>query len=249
MIRYFSDIDQGSDEWHAAKAGVLSASQMHIIVTPTRKTPAANARARLHFYRLMGERIRRLDPTREDRLYVEPQYVSDDMLRGMEDEIEAKRLYAEHYAPIQNMGFITNDEWGFTLGYSPDGLVGDDGCVECKSVAEPHYLRIFTESLAKSEVPPQFVAQIQTGLLVSGRKWCDLLCYSGGWPMITTRVLPDQAAQATILKAASEFEANLRNHMEAYAHAMTAGLCLVPTKRRMEVGVLLKTDMAAEDCL
>ena len=55
------------------------------------------------------------------------------MLRGIEDEVEARILYAAQYAPVQDMGFITNDRWGFTLGFSPDGLIGDDGFLECKS--------------------------------------------------------------------------------------------------------------------
>ena len=42
-------------------------------------------------------------------------------LRGWRDEIEARALYARHYAPVTEMGFINNDEWGFTIGYSPDG--------------------------------------------------------------------------------------------------------------------------------
>mgnify|MGYP002129560140 CR=1 FL=1 len=48
----------------------------------------------------------------------------DAMLRGQEDEIYARQAYADHYAPVTETGFVTNDKWGFTIGYSPDGLVG-----------------------------------------------------------------------------------------------------------------------------
>jgi hypothetical protein len=54
------------------------------------------------------------------------------MLRGQEDEIMAREAYNKHHAPVTDMGFITNDKWGFALGYSPDGLVGEHGLIECQ---------------------------------------------------------------------------------------------------------------------
>ena len=35
MIRYFPDLIQGSDEWMAARCGLLTASEMKHILTPT----------------------------------------------------------------------------------------------------------------------------------------------------------------------------------------------------------------------
>ncbi|MBK8200631.1 MAG: hypothetical protein IPK75_20030 [Acidobacteria bacterium] len=48
--------------------------------------------------------------------------------------------------------------------------------------------------------------QLQTGLLVSGRKWFDYVSYSGGLPMAVYRVDADEAMQAAILAAAEAFE-------------------------------------------
>ena len=120
-IVYHHDLEQGSDEWLAARCGILTASEMKLIVSPTLK-PASNDKERAHLYELLAQRITG---------HVEPHYVTDDMLRGHEDEVEARILYAERYAPVESAGFITNGKWGFTLGYSPDGLVGDDGLIEC----------------------------------------------------------------------------------------------------------------------
>jgi len=41
-------------------------------------------------------------------------------------------------------------------------------------------------------VPVENMAQIQCGLLVSGRDWCDYLSYSGGMPLYRIRVEPDK---------------------------------------------------------
>ena len=112
-ITYHPDLIQGSEEWHAARCGLLTASEMKLIITPPSATSgkglkaAGNDKERAHLYELLAQRITK---------YVEPSYVSDDMLRGKEDEIYARALYAEHYAPVTDMGFITNDKWGFTLG-------------------------------------------------------------------------------------------------------------------------------------
>src|SRR6185503_2135159 len=121
-IRYHPELIQGSDEWLAARCGMLTASEMKLIITPSLKA-ASNDKERSHLFELMAQRVTG---------YVEPAYVSDDMLRGMADEVEARILYAKHYAPVTDMGFITNDRWGFTIGCSPDGLIGNDGMLECK---------------------------------------------------------------------------------------------------------------------
>ena len=37
MITYRPDLFQGSAEWHAARCGLLTASEMRLIITPTLK--------------------------------------------------------------------------------------------------------------------------------------------------------------------------------------------------------------------
>ena len=79
-ITYHRDLIQGSDEWLAARCGLLTASEMKLILTPTLKI-AANDKTRAHVYEIAAQRITR---------YVEPTYIGDDMLRGQEDEIIAR---------------------------------------------------------------------------------------------------------------------------------------------------------------
>lgn len=224
-VRYFPDLIQGSDAWLAARCGLLTASEIKLILTPTLKT-ASNEKERAHIYELLAQRITG---------YVEPQYVSDDMIRGTCDEVEARILYAKTYAPVQEMGFITNDRWGFTLGYSPDGLVGDDGLIECKSRRQ----RFQVETIAKGEMPVDYALQVQTGLLISERQWLDFISYSGGLPMATIRVYPDAVVQMAILEAAGAFEARLAQRMHEYQAALESASRLIPTERRVEVEMYL----------
>ena len=223
MINYRPDIVQGSDEWHAARCGLLTASEMHLIVTPTMKA-ASNDKERSHLYELLAQRITK---------YVEPSYISDAMLRGMDDEIEALARYGKTYAPVQAVGFITNDKWGFTIGYSPDALVGEDGQVECKSRSQKYQLRTLCEYVPAGKIDPDFMIQVQTGLLVSERKWCDLVSYCGGLQMATVRVLPDKDVQAAILAAAEAFEKRLAEKRAQYESVIASGARLVNTVRKI----------------
>lgn len=223
-IKYFPELIQGSDEWLAARCGLLTASEMKLILTPTLRV-ANNEKERSHLYELLAQRITG---------YVEPQYVTDDMLRGQADEVEARIIYAREYAPVQEMGFITNDGFGFTLGFSPDGLVGDDGFIECKSRRQKYQVETIIEHVTGASAPLDYMLQIQTGLLVSDRKWCDFISYSGGLPMVTIRVLPDAKIQTAILEAAAAFERKLADKMEIYQAALTTRARLIPTERRIE---------------
>lgn len=216
-VTIYRDLEQGSDEWLAARCGILTASEMKLILTPTLKL-ASNDKERQHLYELLAQRVTQ---------YVEPQYVSDAMLRGHMDEIEARRLYAERFGPVEEVGFITRDDWGFTIGYSPDGLVGDDGLIEIKSRAQKYQVQTIIEGGA----PDEYMLQIQTGLLVTDRKWLDFISYSGGLPMHVARIYPDDEIQTAIIDAATAFEERLEERLAQY-RANTSDPFTIQTERR-----------------
>lgn len=203
VVAYYNDFEQGSEQWLAARRGILTASEMKLIITPAKLGYARNDKSRAHLYELAAQRITG---------YTEPHYVGDEMLRGHEDEIRARMAYAEKYEPVTECGFITNDKWGFTLGYSPDGLVGDDGLIECKSRRQKFQI----ETIINDAMPDDFIIQTQTGFLVSERKWCDFISYCGGMFMITKRIYPIPEIQEAIVDAATSFHAALEEVMAKY---------------------------------
>lgn len=217
MIKHHANIEQGTPEWLALRRGILTASEMHLIITPTLKV-ASNEKERTHLYELLAQRITG---------YVEPFYISDDMLRGHEDEIDARDLYAKTYQPVEQVGFITNDEHGFTIGYSPDGLVGSEGLIEIKSRRQKYQV----QTILDDACPSEYMIQIQTGLLVSGRMWCDFISYSGGLPMFVKRIprLPEYINAIT--SAASMFEQRITAAWERYQQN---SLLMPETIRRIE---------------
>lgn len=209
-IRTLTDLVQRSDAWHDARRGMVTASIVGKLITAKTLKPADNDTSRRLTEQLVAERITG---------YTEPTYLSDDMIRGIEDEPRAAAKYAEHYAPVTTAGFMVRDDWGFPIGYSPDGLIGDVGLIEIKSRRQHHQLA----AIVTDTVPADCMAQIQCGLLVSGRRWCDYVSYSGGMPMWVKRVHPEQRWQAAIVAAVRHFEAAAVAMLATYDRA-TVGL-------------------------
>ena len=216
-LQVFDNIEQGSEEWHAARRGIITASVLGQFITPKTIKPAMNDTARSMTAQLVAERITG---------YTEPTFASADMERGKFDEPIARNLYSEHFAHAVEVGFMVRDDWGFGVGYSPDGVVDGGGIVEIKSRRQKKQL----QTILSDEVPLENMAQIQCGLLVSYLDWCDYVSYCGGMPLYVKRVLPDDRWFDAILKAVSAFEHTADEMMTAY-HAATRGM---PATERVE---------------
>lgn len=209
-LREYPELIQGSDEWHEQRRGMVTASVVGQLLTGATLKPANNMESRALAALLVSERING---------WVDPTYVGDDMLRGWTDEPHALEKYAANYSPVTTTGFMVRDDWGFEIGYSPDGLVRNDGLVELKSRRPKKHL----QTILADEVPSENMAQIQCGLLVSGRKWCDYLSFCGGMPLYLIRVEADERWQTAIIAAVSAFEAAAAEMTTAYQLAV-AGL-------------------------
>ena len=120
-LTVMNDIDQRSDQWYEARRGIVTASTVGQLITPSTLKPAANPGSRALVQTLVAERVSG---------WVEPTYTNSDMWRGIESEPIARDLYSERFAPVVEVGFMRRDEADWSLGYSPDGLVGDDGLIE-----------------------------------------------------------------------------------------------------------------------
>ena len=222
MIKYHTNLDQGSEEWLRQRLGIITASEMKLILTPTLKA-ANNDKTRQHIYTLLSQRITD---------HIEPQYIGDDMLRGMEDEITARDLYSEHYGSVKECGFVTRQIGNVTVGYSPDGLVFEDGGIEVKSRLPKYQV----QTIVENEIPLEFWLQLQTGLFVTQREWIDFISYSGGLPMFVKRMLPIPTYQDAIMGAVIALEEKLDNGMVDYGINSQG---LIETERTIEGDILV----------
>ena len=212
-----SDLIQGTDEWFAARRGIVTASVVGQLITAKTVKPAANDYSRALTMTIVAERITG---------WTDPVYVSNDMFRGTMDEPIARDLYSRYYERVAEVGFMVRDDWGFEIGYSPDGLVGDDGLIEVKSRKPKKHLA----TILADEVPLENMAQIQAGLLVSGRAWCDYVSYCGGMPMWVKRVTADERWADAIVLTVATFERTAEQMVATY----TAAVDGLPTTERID---------------
>jgi len=181
-----------------------------------------SAETKSHLYELLAQRVTG---------YVEPHYQSFDMERGNFDEEHAREKYSQTFAPVTECGFVTNDELGFTIGYSPDGLVGDDGLIECKSRIQKWQMKTLVECVPGQIIPDDYLIQCQTGLFVTKREWIDLCSFSGGMKMPVIRSYPIPEVQAAIAEAATAFEERMQEKLTIYNDILASDARLVSTER------------------
>lgn len=218
-LHIFNDVEQRSEEWYAARCGIITASAVGKLITPTLKV-ASNDTSRGIITALVAERITKT---------VEPTFTSDDMWRGILHEPYARDIYSGHHQQAVECGFMRLDNDTWTLGYSPDGLVADDGLVEIKCPrAKGHVSTILAD-----KVPPFYMAQLQAGLLVSGRKWIDYVSFCAGLPLFVKRVLPDPAWHEVIEAACIQFETTANEMTAAYQQASQD----LPATERIEMEI------------
>ena len=206
-LTIFEELEQGTDEWLSVRAGLVTASTIGKLITPSTLKPASNDAARSLIGTLVIESITGR---------VEQVHPNAAMQRGNRDEPWARHEYEKHTGQdVHEVGFLRHDGPDYTLGYSPDGLVGEDGLIEIKSRSP----RIQMQTIIADKVPAANMAQIQTGLFVTGRPWLDYVSYSNGMPLYTKRVLPDQRWAEAIDQTMRQFTEAASKLRTQYAEA------------------------------
>lgn len=180
------DAEQGSDEWHLARAGRATASEFSSVLAKGQgKTRAAYLR-RVVAERLTGK------PTET--------YKNGHMDRGTAQEPYARMSYEAATGNfVEQIGFIQHDT--LMAGCSPDGLIGSDGCVEIKSVIPTVQL----ETILAGEYPSEHRAQLMGALWLTGRDWIDFCSYSPDMPgNLRTYIFRVKRDEAYITQLAAE---------------------------------------------
>ncbi len=124
----------------------------------------------------------------------------------------ARDLYSKERDPVEECGFITREIEGVKIGYSPDGLVGEDGSIEIKALKRHNHVK----AMCEKEIPSLFLMQVQCGLLVSGRKWCDFVYHCNGMAQRIIKVVPDQDIRNLIIEATKNLEECILKNIELY---------------------------------
>jgi putative phage-type endonuclease len=152
------NMEQGSEAWFEIRKLKMTASNATAI-------GANGAGLKTYITALVAEYLSSAKPER---------YTNEHIERGNELEAEARIVYElETSNKVQQVGFITSNDY---VGCSPDGLVGDDGLVEIKCKSDVKHLQQLIEG--EKGVESAYRNQMQMQMLVTGRKWCDYVCYN-----------------------------------------------------------------------
>lgn len=149
----FINVEQGTEEWHAARAGHATASRFKDIVSDKGARES-------YLYELVGERLSSTAKREHSSKTLEWGHTNEPLARE-EYTIRTGEL-------VQTTGFAVHSRimW---LGASSDGLVGPNGSTEIKS---PFNSGIHARTL-RLGMPENHKWQVQGNLLVLERDWID----------------------------------------------------------------------------
>lgn len=166
----FIEADQGTQEWLAARCGRATASCFADAVSTMQKNSAKrkvgdpSAAAERYAADIAIERISGQPHGEPPKAWV--------LDRGHEMEARARMVYeARTGAYVTEAGICITDDGMF--GYSTDGLVNDDGLIEIKAPIDSSKILSVWQTGDTSE----YDHQMQGGMWITGRKWCDFLMY------------------------------------------------------------------------
>lgn len=208
----FIDCEQGTPEWHQARAGVITASTY---------SDALSVLKRKSGDKDVGDFTDASDTlainTAMERISGEPYgdtFQTFAMKRGSEQEAFARMRYEANYNTIvDECGIVLTDDRLF--GYSTDGFVGLDGMIEVKTPINS--LKIM--KMIQSGNVEEYIHQIQGGLWITGRQWCDFIMYVPplkgiGNDLYVKRIFRDEDFIETLETGLLRFNERVENYVK-----------------------------------
>jgi len=196
------DHEQGSEDWFNARLGIATASMFNCIMTTKQMKRAKSD----YIYLLAAEAI-----TQRPQ---EEQFDNVHTRRGNELESCAIAMYELDKDVTVNQVGLCKPAIESMYGFSPDGLIGDNGGLEIKSPQLKKHLQYFNEGV----LPSDYAHQVYGSLLVSGREYWDFMSYSEDYEPFYFRVTRDneqyQKWAAAFEPVLNEFLTDLKRIIE-----------------------------------
>lgn len=195
------DIEQGSARWLQARAGIVTASEVHKLVSVKTWKPRDSDGVTTYLAEKLSERViggplQSLGSwaTEQGHLLEEkaiPWLSQDLMNKGLESEIE-------------KVGIITTDAGD--VACSPDGLMTECG-IEIKSLQWVNHIKI----LMANAIPDEYLVQLHTGMYVTGFDEWIFCAFHRTLPKFVRRVQRDLKIQIVIDNAIRAFNERLES--------------------------------------
>jgi exodeoxyribonuclease (lambda-induced) len=204
------DFEQGSEQWLQARRGACTGSRFKDARDKLKS--GLPSKICMDYARdLARERLGGTAPTK---------FQNAAMRKGTEEEPKARIAYeTETGNTVTEVGFITTDDHMY--GVSADGLIGEDGVLEIKTMVSSDTL--FT-AFVDGDISA-YIDQCNGYLWLLGRKWVDLVLWCPDLDAIKIhRITRDEDAiealerdLMTFSGTVKEFENKLRKAMAANA--------------------------------
>lgn len=208
-MKLYQNLEQGSPEWLQCRSGKITASRSK---DARDRLKNGNPSAKMTGYAAQVA-VERIAGKPIDQVFENWQ-----MREGHKQEPEARIGYEALTGNlVEEVGAIATDDDAFL--YSPDGLVGDDGLIEIKSLFSAERM---VNIVGNGDIS-DFIDQCNFGLWLTGRKWIDLCIWAPslapiGLDLTIHHITRDEAAiealEADLMafsKLVAEFEAKLRS--------------------------------------
>jgi putative phage-type endonuclease len=159
---------QRTETWFADRCGKATASAIYKIMARTKSgygADRANYHAQLVTERLTGT--------------VAESYSNAAMAWGVETEAQARAAYEfTQGVGVMETGFIAHPSIAWA-GASPDGLIGDDGCLEIKCPNSATHIA----TLTGANIDRKYVLQVHFQMMCTERLWCDFVSFDPRLPL------------------------------------------------------------------
>lgn len=196
---------QGTPEWHAARAGRVTASKLSCVTAKGRGNEPSATRA-AYMGELIAERLTGM---------VAESFTNDAMRHGTETE-PAARLALEVQAGllVDEVGFVIHPRIEMS-GASPDGLIGADGLLEIKCPKTHTHI----EYLMGGKPPAAYIPQMAWQCACTERAYVEFVSYDPRMPpdlrLFRARYEPSAAYLRELEDAVCAFLAEMETKLAA----------------------------------
>lgn len=164
------DCEQGSEAWLQCRVGKITASRFKD--ARDRNKPAKDGTLGKPSAKCCGYAaqvaVERIAGRPLDKMFQSWQ-----MREGVEQEPHARNAYdVETGNVVRAVGAIATDDEAFL--YSPDGLIGEDGLLEIKTLLSPE---VIVRVIGEGDLS-DYMDQCRGGLWLTGRSWIDLVLWA-----------------------------------------------------------------------
>lgn len=190
---------QGSVDWAISRSGIPTASEFDNLLTPEMK-PRTGEMPKTYLAQKVAEA-----------------WIGGPLASLNTFDIDQGRILEEEALPwfelaqdtkVDRVGLITTDDG--RVGCSPDGLLGDDGGIECKCPA----IHTHVGYLLAGVLPKAYAAQVHGSMYVTGRPWWKFLSYRRNMPALLLHIERDEEIQENIASALGNFLAQFDKAMQ-----------------------------------